>query len=407
MHYFAVFKNASYQTFARILTSGKGFLLAIILARSFGADGYGDFIKVTSFVALFYLFCDFGINAIFLQRKDSQESFRSLLYLRLIIAVILFVVASLVVYILPYDRVLEVGFSPLVKLGILIFSLEFFAQSVLFSSSAIFQKKLRYDFWAKSLGVGSLLSLIFAALAVWAKQPLHIVISALVLSDMIAAAIALFYTREKIFPVGINLKFSKNLILSSIPLGMVLVFNLIYFRIDSLIIAVFRSSSEVGIYGLSFLFFDFLLALPLFISNSVYPILLKERENKNNFLKLTRNYFLIYLGLAFTIAVPFWFATPLFSIIKPEFAGAIVPFRILLLSLPFFFLTSFFQWILITFKKTGYLMSVYFLLMCLNIFLNFIFVPVYSYVAAAAITAIGETFIFTLLFYKVMRLRNE
>ncbi|MEX2012882.1 MAG: oligosaccharide flippase family protein [Candidatus Levyibacteriota bacterium] len=399
-------KNASYQTFARILTSGRGFLLAVILARSFGADGYGDFIKITSFVVLFYLLCDFGINAIFLQQKTAERSFRNLLYLRLTIAAALFIAVNLISYVLPYDKVLEIGFSPLVKIGILVFSLELFAQSILFSASAVFQKKLRYDFWAKSLGIGSLLSLLLVVAAVFAKQPLHIVVSALVFSDMVAAAVALFYTKEKIFPVSLNIKFSKDLLLKSLPLGMVLMFNLVYFRIDSLIIAAFRGSAEVGIYGLSFLFFDFLLALPLFISNSIYPLLLAAKDNKEQFLKLAKPYFLIYLGLSFAVMLPFWFISPLFSFINPDFSKAIIPFRILLLSLPFFFLTSFFQWVLITFRKTGYLMVVYFASMCLNILLNFLFVPTYTYIAAAVTTVICEALVFAFLFYKIMRLKN-
>lgn len=407
MQYLAVFKNTSYQTFARILTSGSGFLISILIARSFGAATYGDYIKITSFVTLFYLLSDFGINAIFLQRKDSQESFKHLLYLRLTIAAVLFVIANTIALALPYSSNLGTGFSPFVKLGIQIFSLQLFIQSVLFSTSAIFQKKLRYDLWARSLGVGSLVSLLLVSIAVFYNQSLHTVLLALVFSGLVSVGLALLYAKEKILPVSFDIKISKDLVIASIPLGLMLVFNLIYFRIDSLILAVFRSSSDVGIYGLSYLFFDFLLAIPLFISNSIYPILLATKENKMEFLKLVKSYFLIYLGFSFMIAVPFWFSTPLFSAVKPELAGAIIPFRILLLSLPFFFLTSFLQWILITFKKTGFLLGVYFFLMCVNVILNFVFIPQYSYIASAVITGICEIFIFIILSYKLIRLRYE
>ncbi len=406
MQYLSVFKNASYQTFARILTSGSGFVIAILIARNFGTAGYGDFIKITSFVTLFYLFCDFGINAIFLQRKQSQESFRHLLYLRLAVAAVLFIIANIIALALPYSSEFGTGFSPFVKLGILIFSLELFIQSILFCANAIFQKKLRYDLWTKSLGIGSLVSLSLVGLTIYTRQPLHTVLFAIVFSGLVTAGIALFYVKEKILPIRFDVKISKDLIVSSLPLGMMLIFNLIYFRIDSLILAVFKSSADVGIYGLSYLFFDFLLAIPLFISNSIYPILLKEKENKITFLKLTRNYFLMYLGLSFVIAIPFWFATPLFTLIKPDFSLAIVPFRILLVSLPFFFLTSLLQWILITYRKTGYLARTYFLFMCVNIVFNFIFIPQYSYIAAAVITGICETAIFFALLYKVINLKH-
>jgi len=404
VHYFSVFKNASYQTFARILTGGSGFIIAILLARSFGTAGYGDFIKVTSFVALFYLFCDFGINAIYLQRDDAQESFKALLSLRFAIAAVFFIVANAVSTILPYN--LGVGFSSVVKLGIFIYSFEFFIQSLLFSASAVFQKKLRFDFWTKSLGLGSAVSLLLVSLAVFKGYSLQTTLLFLLLGDLTAAIFAIYYTREKIFPFKLDFKISKELLIGSFPLGLMLIFNLIYFRIDSLILAAFKSSADVGIYGLSYLFFDFLLALPLFISNSIYPILLKEKENKRQFSKLVRSYLPIYLGLSAVLAIPFWFASPLFTLVKPDFSLAIVPFRILLLSLPFFFLTSFLQWILITHSKTGYLLRVYFLSMCANIVLNFIFIPKYSYVAAATITGVLEAIVFLFLIYKVVNLND-
>lgn len=407
MQYFKVLKNASYQTFARILTSGKGFLIAIILASVFGASGYGEFVKITSFVALFYLFIDFGINAIFLQVKDSERSFRTLLYLRLFISLLLFFIANFIAVFLPYDNVLGVGFSSAIKLGILIYSLEFFIQSVLFSTSAVFQKKLRYDYLTKSSAVGSALSLALVFLVVSLRLPLHAVMLALVVADFVAVSLSLFYTKERVLPVTLDLQLSQDLIRNSFPLGMVLVFNLIYFRVDNLILASFKPSGDVGIYGLSFLFFDFLLAIALFISNSVYPVLLSARDNKVQFLNLVRSYFFIYLGISFVVAIPFWFSTPLFSLIKPEFAPSIVPFRILLLGLPFFFLTSLLQWVLITKKKTDYLMKVYFLSMCANIFFNFIFIPQYSYMAAAFITGICEIIVFVFLLTKVVKLKHE
>lgn len=405
MHYLSVFKNASYQTLARILSSGSGFIISIFLARAFGAAGYGDFTKVTSFVALFYLFCDFGINAIFLQEKESV-TFKSLFYLRLIISTLLFTLANIIALFLPYESNLGVGFSSLVKTGIFIYSFEVFVQSVIFSTNAVFQKKLRFDFLAKATIIGSFTSIILVALAIATRQPLQVVLLLLVVSDLITAVFALFYAKEKIFPVRLNISDSKALLVKSFPLGMMLIFNLIYFRIDSLILSSFKTSADVGIYGLSYLFFDFLLALPFFISNSIYPILLKEKDHKKIFLKLTRSYLLIYLSLSAIIAIPFWFVSPLFSLIKPDFVSAIVPFRILLLSLPFFFLTSFLQWILITYKKTGYLVRVYFLSMCANIVLNFIFIPQYSYVAAATITGVLEGTVFLFLIHKVINLND-
>jgi O-antigen/teichoic acid export membrane protein len=82
-----------------------------------------------------------------------------------------------------------------------------------------------------------------------------------------------------------------------------------------------------------------------------------------------------------------------------------LPFRILLLSLPFFFTTSFLQWTLITLGKQKYLMIVYFFSTLLNIVLNVIFIPQFSYVACATITVVSEGIVFAFLLGALFKYR--
>jgi O-antigen/teichoic acid export membrane protein len=92
-------------------------------------------------------------------------------------------------------------------------------------------------------------------------------------------------------------------------------------------------------------------------------------------------------------------------LIKADFADSIIPFRILLLSLPFFFTTCFLQWVLITLEKQKYLMYVYLFSTVLNITLNVIFIPQFSYLACATITLVSESLVFVLLIGKVFNTR--
>jgi O-antigen/teichoic acid export membrane protein len=189
------------------------------------------------------------------------------------------------------------------------------------------------------------------------------------------------------------------------PIGLMLIFNLIYFKADIILLSIFVPARDVGIYGLSYKFFDFLLALPLFLSNSIYPlILLKERHELFSF---SKKYFYIFAAFAFAVMIPFWFIAPLFNFIKSDFSGSIVPFRILLLSLPFFFTTSLLQWALIALKKQKYLMLVYFFSTILNIGLNIIFIPRYSYIASSWITVFSEILVFIFLLGKMMQLKSK
>ena len=403
MQHLIIAKNTFYQALARIGTSFIGFLITIVIARTFGVLGYGDFTKVTSYVAMFYLIVDFGLNAIYLQYE--KPNFKNLLYLRLLISFFVFVFLNIIALAFPYNPVLGSGFSQALRLGILVFSLGIFAQSIILSTAAIFQKSINYFSYMVGLVLGSMVSLAAVLIFAFLNYSIFFIFIALVIGSITSAIILLKLAKQKILPLFLDLKFAKDILIKSAPIGAMLIFNLVYFRADIILLSLLSSTTSVGIYGLSYKFFDFLIALPLFLSNAVYPFLIQAKGNNNKFFSVTKKYFFVFLLSSIVIIIPFWFVSPLFGLIKEDFVNSIIPFRILLISLPFFFTTSFLQWVLITLGKQKYLMLVYLFSTILNIFLNLILIPQFSYIASAWITVLSEGLVFVLLAAKIFSVR--
>jgi len=403
MQHKLIAKNTFYQTLARAATAFIGFLITIIIARKFGVLGYGDFTKVTSYVALFYLVLDFGLNAFFLQYE--KPNFKNLFYLRIFISLIIFAILNLLVLVLPYNSSLSSGFSESVRIGIFIFSFSVFTQSIIISTSAVFQKTTNYFSYMISIIIGSVVNLALVLIFAFLNFSIFLILFAFIASSFVSALLLLKLSKENILPPTLDKKFAKEIFIKSLPIGLMLIFNLVYFRADMFLLSLFSSTKAVGIYGLSYKFFDFLIALPLFLSNAIYPFLIIVKNENKKFFNLTKNYFMIFLLASIVIIVPFWFASPLFALIKSDFSGSIIPFRILLLSLPFFFTTSLLQWVLITLGKQKFLMYVYLFSTILNIVLNIIFIPQFSYMACATITLISEGIVFVFLIVKVIRAR--
>jgi O-antigen/teichoic acid export membrane protein len=403
MQHKLIAKNTSYQILARGVSSFIGFLITLIIARKFGVLGYGDFTKITSYVALFYLVIDFGLNAFFLQYENAK--FKNLFYLRMLISVGIFLLLNALAFFLPYNAVLGTGFSGAERFGIFIFSFGIFAQSIILSASAVFQKAVNYYFYMVGTIIGAVINLIIVLILALLNFSIIYILFGFVASSFIGALALLFFAKEKIFPLSIDKGFAVKILQASWPLGLMLIFNLVYFRVDMFLLSIFKTTQDVGIYGLSYKFFDFLIALPLFLSNAVYPFLIKAKVDKNLFFNLTGKYFFVFLLASFVVIIPFWFISPLFTLVKADFAASMLPFRILLLSLPFFFTTSFLQWALITLGKQKYLMLVYSLSTLLNIVLNIVFIPQFSYVACATITLLSEGIVFIFLLAQLLKYR--
>lgn len=403
MQHKLIAKNTLYQILARGFTSFVGFLITLIIARKFGVLGYGDFIKITSYVALFYLVIDFGLNAFFLQYENAR--FKNLFYLRLLISLGIFLLLNVIAVFLPYNAILGTGFSGAERFGIFIFSLGIFAQSIILSASAIFQKKLNYYFYMVGTIIGSIVNLLLILGLAFLNFSITYILFGFVISSFVSAFALLIFAREKITPISINKEFAAKILKVSWPIGLMLIFNLVYFRADMVLLSILKANKDVGIYGLSYKFFDFLIALPLFLSNAVYPLLLKTKSDSKLFFNLTTKYFWIFLAASVVVAIPFWFISPLFILVKTDFAASMLPFRILLISLPFFFTTSFLQWVLITIGKQKSLMLLYLLSTILNIVLNIIFIPQYSYIACAVITLLSEAIVFVFLLLMLLKYR--
>ncbi len=393
--------NTLFQVIARVVTSGASFVITVLIARTLGVQGYGDFAKVTAFVSLFYLFADFGLNAVFLQQKDANDRFSELFYTRTFFSIILLLIVNLIAAFLPYNSVTGTGFSPAVHVGISIFSLTLITESLVYTATVIFQQNLSYEFFMIASFAGSVatLLLVFGVTRITTSLPL--LLSCFVLGGVVKSIAALFFAKRHVLPIAINTKFIKKLIVQTLPITFMLVCNMIYFRIDMFLLSLLKPSTDVAQYDLSYKFFDFFIALPLFLSNALYPSLLTQVTDVSGMRDNIKKYSGIFFLLSIVVLIPVWIAAPALQLIRPDFAAAVVPLRILLLSLPVFYVTSILQWVLIAKKEQKFLATVYFLLTIFNVIANLAFIPQFSYIASSIITGIGELLVLVVLWGKL------
>lgn len=389
--------NTSSQLILRIISSATGFFITLLVARHFGLAGYSDLAKITALVGLFYLGIDLGANAIFLQLEKNSHNFHNLLFSRLLLALVLFCVICAIVFALPYNQTTTSGYSLIVKFGILFFSLTFFTKAIIYSTSAVFQQNLVYKNAAKAGILGSLITLGVVGVTVALNMPLLWVIGAYVAGSVFESTLSLHLARYEFSFSLPSFTFVKNLFFLTLPITILLFLNLLYFRVDMILLTFFQKASAVGIYDYAYKYYDFLIALPLFLSNSLYPHLLQQEKN----FRIQRKNISLYTALFFCLGivlVPFvWLGAPLIALVKTEFSASVVPLRLLTLSLPIFFATNILQWIFITKKKQTILVGVYAVSLVLNIVLNIIFIPTYSYVASAVITGFSELLILLIM----------
>lgn len=396
-----VFLNSLAQVVGKVITASSALLISALLARELGQGGFGEFTLMTSYAALFYMAADFGFNGIVLRQaagslEELKFRFRSLLGLRLTYSLILIFISLSILSFLPY--------SPILKLATIVTILTIMTQAIFTTANLVFQFRLRYDLSVVAAVAGSLLNLAIIYLLVQGDISLLAVAGSYVVSGGVMAFVALGLTRTLIgsFSPDFNTRRWWSIILTTLPVGLTLVFNLIYFRADVFILSFFKSPADVGIYGSAYKIFEVALVLPIFFMNALYPYLVSTYEgNRDRFRQIVRWSIIGLTGTSvFGAALGIMLAPKLVGIIYGDsFGESIVPLQILLASAPIYYLSSLYMWLLILLHRQKTMALVYGLGMMLNIALNIYFVPIYSYVAAAIITGVSEAVILLLTFY--------
>lgn len=397
-----VSKNTIYQIIAKTATVSVSLFVTALITRQLSVFEYGEFVKIMSFVSVFYLIADFGFNATFL-KQTAQENFKrdfnKFFALRIVTSGLLTGFCILLALPLPYNGNDGSGFSQGVKFGIFLASFTIFFQGLFNTLNAVFQKELRYDLSSVATIISSLASLILIVVVIPFKN-LYLLVLAYTFSNSVLFLIAYRLLNRIGFQPSpkFDQTYSKKLSVSSVSLGITLVINLIYFRIDTILLGLLRSPEEVGYYGLAYRIFETVLVIPIFFSNSLFPVFLKNLDNQNNLIRIFNKSALLLGTISIFISIFFIFTSNIIITIisGSNFDPSIKLLKILSFGYPFFFLSAIVMWLLVTFNRQKILSIIYLIVGLLNFLANLIFIPQFGAVSSAYITVISEMMILLL-----------
>lgn len=408
-----VFTNTVHQIIGKIVGSLTAGLVSIFIGRLFGPSGYGDFTKIATFVSFFFLFADFGLNAVYLQKRNEKITWQVLLATRILLIFLCTTIALLTLFFLPSSQ--NSGYTLFVKLGIILFLPSIISQSLITTANAVFQETLSYIYATVANIAGSLATLLILLLLYFQIIPstLYTGITAVLVGSVITAIVSLLFISRRKLSLVPSFKWKSISILTrgSIPLALTLLVNLVYFRIDSIILTFSRSTAEVGLYGLAYKVFELPLVFPTFFMNAVYPFLLStvdgKRGERTYFFRLIVKASGILLAIAIPSSIALWILAPLITYVRSDFSGSIPALRILSLSLPFFFLSSSTMWGLISLRLNRELLTTYTCGLLLNLVLSLVLIPSYGIIAAAISTGVTEGIVLLLSCFFLIRILHK
>lgn len=391
--------NTFSQLFNRGLVVAASILTTAVLTRTLGTSVFGDYIFITSFVLIFVGLSDLGTSVIgvreaSLHNERKFEIFSNILGLRLLFSLIIFICFNLLIFVLPQFNGL--------RTPVLIASFVFPFIVLRTTFQAVLQTYLRLDLSSLLEVIASVFSLFLLGVIFYLRKSLNLDILVIfwLVSTLISSIAGYFISKRFL---RINMSFNKNVIVgifkNSVPLGLYLMIYSIYDKgIDSFLLKTFSSSEAVGYYGLAYKIYGNFLFGAGFLMNSLFPIISSLKAEKVKLSTLFKKTFSILLLAGILVLVMGYIFSPLIvNIISGSaFLVSSSILRILLFAALISFLNHLTGFFLISLNEQKYLLLFSIVSLVTNLVLNVIFIPRYSFWAAAVVTVMTETTILLL-----------
>lgn len=405
-----LFKNSSYLLIAQLLVKIVSFFYTVFLARILGVDNFGLFTVALSYFSLVSAVADFGISRYLIREiargtKDTSSLISNILILRLTAIAVVFALFSVGMALLD-PNVDRVSLTLIALLSI-------FPQAVALTIDGVFVAVNRVKLAAFGLIFLSVATAFLGVSLVYSGYGAMGAAASLFFGELLYAFFMWFLLwREKIsFRPAVETKVLKEIIIGSLPYGLLGILGLLYFKIDTILLSYMRGSFETGIYAIAYRFLEAIIFIPSAISTALFPILAKLHDSDPDHVKkIYYKGLWVMLFLSIPILLGYLFVLPFIInlFLQEEYKQSIFAIQVLSLTIPLMFLhTPATVALLSTDKYIKEVIIISFGMLAFNLILNILLIPKFGYLAAAFITVLSEAAsllsFYLLLKYKVFK----
>lgn len=383
--------NTVFSSVAKVLWTLIALVTVGLITRYLGAAGFGEYTTILSFYFMLAALGDLGLNQIVLREISSSEKNEKRIVsvaftLRIISSILLVLLALAITPFLPYSKD--------VRWGIVLAS-----SGLVFSSgyqilTGIFQKRLAAYWVALGEMTGRVVNLGWVAACAYFNWGTVAVVGGTILSWFSTFMIVFFLARRLVpFRFFFDKKEAKRLLTEALPLGISAIITFIYFRVDTIILSIIKGPEDVGIYGAAYKILENLSYFPSMFMGLIMPLYARHiLTDRAKFKRIADKTFgaisVVAVGLLFAI---FALAPKIINVIAGSgFDASVVVLKMLSFGIFGIFFAQYFNMILIAANFQKKLLKIFALCAVINVALNLLLIPRFSYIAAGAVSAATE-----------------
>ena len=325
-----VARNSSAVTTALLLKRGTNFLLYILIARYLGVFAFGQFSLVYNLFLIFEVPAMFGLASLLIREvaKNKPEYGRYLINGHLL--VLLASLVSLAIWILAVHLL---GYSAEVIRGTYLLGLALIPFSMKNITESVFKAFERMQFIVYAFASANIVQLILVWLLLSRGYGLQWIFALVAGVQFIWLLLDWFFIYRYFPETNWNLdwSFCRQLTkTASIFLG-IGVFNIIFLRINVVILSKLSGNRAVGLYNAAFQLIFFFMLISRSLWEAVYPVLSRIFvNNRERFRQYTESSIEFLISLALPLSVLLLFLSEvILQVYQSQFVAAAPVLRIL------------------------------------------------------------------------------
>lgn len=385
-------KNAGWLFSAEVVSKLLGYGVIVILSRTLGPEGLGQYSFIFYYVSLLGIFADFGVSYYLMRevardKKKLNELLPDVLGFKIILAIFNFLVIVGITFFLPKPDwmkaiIILVGAEAMLTWISWVFVNITYAHEVT-KYEAIARAVER--FWAFFVG----------GMVLYAFKSLSPFIIALLVGYTIRELLRVKWGAQFVGELKIRFKpeIWKSLLKKSYPFWLIGLFTLIYYRTDMVMLSLLREDYETGIYRAAYTLIEVSLFIPGIVVSTAMPSMARlwkeDRETLNVLFKKSFQ-MLVLLGVGGLTGYYIFARLGILIVFGQEFLPSVPILRILAFSVPSMFLNSLFGSYMnatgreLTFTKITGFTALF------NVVLNYFLILQYGPEGAAIATVVSQ-----------------
>lgn len=381
-------KNTTYLTVALVVQKILSFFFFLLIAKTLGNSGTGEYVAAFSLGSIFGVFVDFGLGPV-LVRELARDQTKSADYLGNIVVIKLWLAliafGALLGTVFMVDQ-LGGGHPPFTL--IIIAGAVMIIDSFALTSTSVFRG--RQNLWFESIVVilnkVLILGLGLVVLYFW---PSSLNVAITILAGSVVSLLALTYFLHHELRLSWRPRLNKSVILElkklAMPFALANIFAAVYSYSDSVLLSFLKGNQDVGIYSVAAKTMNAFQFIPMAFMAAVFPAMSYYYHNAPEQLReIFEQSFRYLLLISAPLAVGLFVLADQFVLrLGTDYEPAALAVRILMPSLVFVFLSFPLGALLNASNRQHWQTAVIGFSMIVNIGLNIWLIPIYSYIGAS------------------------